>query len=525
MKVPSFERQCQAASSWIRECQHQHDLCPGPEVHELPPRVIEVPYSDIGVLKIHRSDEGEKGEYAALSYCWGGSQRVTSTTENISKHVEGLPEEQLPQTILDAIKITRSLGIRYLWIDSLCILQNSKEDKDVQLALMGEIYHNAYVTIVAAKAKSVEEGFLKPFPAMSYSRLPADPIDGEHVTSEMWTYNMDNFGPEHDPLFERAWTFQERMLSPRLLVFARGGLYWQCQSKYECDPDLERPFEILDQRLPPQAFLDQEPEIETTMEAEEAYISWVRCVNLYSSCLMSFDCDKFPALAGLAERYGRKFHQQLGYYVAGNWDNFLIQGLRWMVQPARKFTRRPSYRAPSWSWASLNGTYLRDPCKPIASNEGWLLVWENETLKYGPVTRGCMLFLRGPIVAVDMACTRSERLGITYGYDLHVTGPDGSICVGVGSLDPGLRPDRGYHCLGLAEYDGKSEETEAGADSSHSRVLQPELPQCPEKNLQKYDGILLFPIQGEENAFVRAGWFFGFETFLHRTNHHMVTIY
>ncbi|MCJ1249879.1 hypothetical protein MMC30_007105 [Trapelia coarctata] len=485
MNLPDIKRQCRAALSWINDCQHEHELCPHQDDPLLPHRLLDVSADGGESLKLYVSQEGERGRYAALSYCWGGPQRVMTTMDTIEAHIDQISENKLPQTLADAIKVTRGLGLRYLWIDSFCIIQDSPEDKEVQLASMGNIYHNAYITIVAAKASSVEDGFLKRFPAMSYSR---EPVGSNPGGSEKTTYDTSNFIPNWDPLFERAWSLD---ISGTAALPA---------SHAECDLDLENPFDTHEERLPAQAFLDQTLRNEGPMDAREAYISWIRCVNNYSRCTLSLDTDKFHAIAGLAERYADKFNQQLGSYVAGNWGTFMIDDLRWMGQPARKFSRRPPSRAPTWSWAAIDGAVLRDPPqdndKLLSQAIAFGLSMKSKKLRYGEVSNGALI-VKGPLVAVDMALERSERLGVSMGYDLHVQERDASAaaetktaCVGVGILDAGVWPDSGFQCLGLAMQEG------------------------PDEDVSKLDGMLLLPIEDRDNEFVRCEWYFGFDNFL-----------
>jgi hypothetical protein len=101
------------------------------------------------------------GTYAALSYCWGGPQTVTSTMATIQDRTQGVTMQSFPQTIQDAIYVTQNLGLRHIWIDALCILQDSPEDKAHELGQMARIYANSYVTIAATSARSVSEVFLQ----------------------------------------------------------------------------------------------------------------------------------------------------------------------------------------------------------------------------------------------------------------------------------------------------------------------------------------------------------------------------
>ncbi|GFF87147.1 hypothetical protein IFM53868_05052 [Aspergillus udagawae] len=147
--------------AWLRECK-EHKRCSA--LHEdsiLPTRVIEV--SPLG-RRYARVVETKnlRGLYATLSYCWGNADFPTLTSSNYAQLTEGLDEETLPPTIRDAIATTRASSIPYLWIDALCIIQDSEMDKAKEIARMKEIYASSALTIVAAAAESVSKGFLYP---------------------------------------------------------------------------------------------------------------------------------------------------------------------------------------------------------------------------------------------------------------------------------------------------------------------------------------------------------------------------
>jgi hypothetical protein len=397
-----FQQQSELATAWVDECQQQHEHCPRPKLVLLPPRVLDVSLqSDTKRLCLHTSKEGETGKYAALSYCWGGPQKFMTTTANLDIYTQSIQEDDLPQTLFDAIRFTRALGLQYLWVDSLCIVQDSTEDKERQIPLMGDIYHNSHVAITASFARTIEDGFLKRFPTMTYSQIPKTSPERErsrmtHYIQENFnitahsgekdfidelfktgwtspipisslqhdltglTYYSEGFSPDHDPLFQRAWTLQERLLSPHLLLFSRAGLGWHCQSKKQCDPEIQGGIcGDTTQRLPPESFLDNVPPPESEIDHRKAYESWISVANDYSRGLLTKEDDKMVAIAGIAQRYGERFRQQLGVYHAGLWEIFLIEGLRWYVPPARIFAHIPEiFRALTWSWASVDGAFL-----------------------------------------------------------------------------------------------------------------------------------------------------------------------
>jgi len=111
-------------------------------------------------LNLLQTSRGQRGRYAALSYCWGDSLPLETTTTNLQAHESAIGFEKLPQTLQDAVMVVRYLGIRYVWIDCLCILQDSKADWEREAARMADIYSNAYLTLAASRAKHCGEGFL-----------------------------------------------------------------------------------------------------------------------------------------------------------------------------------------------------------------------------------------------------------------------------------------------------------------------------------------------------------------------------
>jgi hypothetical protein len=151
----------QAIKSRLKHCQENHASCSrheGPP--KLPKRVIDVGLPGMNASPALRiSAPYERGFYIALSYCWGGPQEITTTVATLESHTSSLPAN-LPRTIQDAIDVTRSLGFQYLWIDALCIIQDQESDKAHEIRDMGLIFKNSTLTIAAASAHSVHEGFL-----------------------------------------------------------------------------------------------------------------------------------------------------------------------------------------------------------------------------------------------------------------------------------------------------------------------------------------------------------------------------
>ncbi len=206
---------------------------------KLPTRVIAVSSTDATGPCVFASD-GAVAPYSALSYCWGHNQDCKTTKATLASYSKTLPLERLPQTILDAISVTRELGIPYLWVDALCIVQDDEGDVAAELSRMAQIYRDAYVTISAAGAEDSRDGFLADRKLTSV--VPGGPIYLPYRTAVGATAAIGTVGLlknsvkgiVRDPIHARAWTMQEHMLAPRLLVYGSAQLFRICGSRKLC---------------------------------------------------------------------------------------------------------------------------------------------------------------------------------------------------------------------------------------------------------------------------------------------------
>ncbi len=152
---------------WLNECFTTHTECPPydgqPSGHRLllPTRVIDVGTELEPISRLFQPQPTLHAHYITLSYCWGRQPFLTTVSSNIDSHLQKLEDSKLPQTFRDAIKVTRKLGFRYLWIDALCIIQDSMEDKTKEIGAMENVYSNSALTIAVVSASSVAEGFLQ----------------------------------------------------------------------------------------------------------------------------------------------------------------------------------------------------------------------------------------------------------------------------------------------------------------------------------------------------------------------------
>ncbi|KAL5316961.1 hypothetical protein ACEPPN_016013 [Leptodophora sp. 'Broadleaf-Isolate-01'] len=217
-----------SARNWIKECFQTHSNCPKATNGVLPTRVLDLTMLSelLDMIQLKETTQGETGQYVALSYCWGpDGQAKTLTHATIREFKNAIVVRELPQTLRDAILVTRKLGIRYLWIDALCIIQDSDSDKARELTQMPSIYKNALLTVSAAIAEDCEKGFLHDRPQIvkEIDQSFCVPLiwdvrqpDGE-LGTEVWLCPDEDRGfkikdYDEEVIESRGWTFQEAWL-------------------------------------------------------------------------------------------------------------------------------------------------------------------------------------------------------------------------------------------------------------------------------------------------------------------------
>ncbi|KAH7092292.1 heterokaryon incompatibility protein-domain-containing protein [Paraphoma chrysanthemicola] len=355
-----------------------------PQETPLPRRLLDLScFSDtVRQIQLCISSPNDQGRYAALSYCWGYSQPVVTTHENLSQYLLAIQFDSLPQTLQDAVKTTKAIGLSYLWIDALCIIQDSELDKQREIANMAKIYQNASCTLVAACTTSSAEGFLEVRdgtpPALE---IPVGCDSGELGTlSLLPTYQS----PRFEALHARAWTLQEIILSPRLLIFGKDCVGWKCTAAdygmyrwtdwngYCAERGLTTIRVGPDGEIIRPRISVYSPEVHTYRSSQQAerlpqlFRIWKDLIKDYSTRSMTNEEDKLNAIAGIVTYFQEQMND---VYLAGLWKKHLLYELSWYIEGAN---RPSSKRAPSWSWMALEGpiSFQYDLCgwyTPIAT--------------------------------------------------------------------------------------------------------------------------------------------------------------
>lgn len=362
----------QKVRKWIEFCDNNHSLCSSPPAPKLPTRVLDVGNRENqNLVKLYET-RGDLGRYVSLSHCWGKKQIATTTKATLAQLKSEVRWSQLSKTFQEAIRITRELGVRYIWIDSLCIIQDDRDDWKRESARMAEIYSNSYLNIAATGSANGDGGCL--FDRWTSSRKSRSRVELHEIKHEVRGYTASIFvrrllsdahihftdleptKAEHilnaAPLLSRAWVMHERFLTGRTVHFHSAELVWECkQSLCECS-GLDNHKSSL---IPPSSLLKPAcaAALAGNKNQNELGALWFELVTLYSRLKLTNESDRLPALSGLAKSFG---DLSRGAYLAGLWESDLPKALLWQAcPPISGGARRAALPngIPTWSWASV----------------------------------------------------------------------------------------------------------------------------------------------------------------------------
>jgi len=321
------------ARRWLDVCLLQHSTCDRAEAVSLPTRVIRIDGPQD--VKLHISNN-DTAAYVCLSHCWGARPIITTTVSSLRDHQTRIAWEQLPRTFQDAVSFAYRLGFAYIWIDSLCIIQDSVDDWRHEGSRMADIYKNASLTLAATLSSESSGGCFATAHPLHMSHK-WNLIDSQGHAFEVYSRKSlhTKRTVEQLPLLTRAWAFQERIMSPRVLHFTTNELLWECSSGQicECYPNSNG---IASSKLPVPHILPP-----------KTHGDWREVVVAYTGMSLTYPKDIFPALQALA----KSMPSVMGPYLAGLWTNQLAWHLSWYSAVPQ--SRPIEWRAPTWSWASV----------------------------------------------------------------------------------------------------------------------------------------------------------------------------
>ncbi|KAK0627292.1 heterokaryon incompatibility protein-domain-containing protein [Immersiella caudata] len=448
---------------WLERCRAGHKECQASiQSTVFPTRLLDTqPFKDsddVRLLDVRKEGLASCGlEWVALSHCWGlPSQGPTTTmTTNLAQRRLRIPFPNLSRTFQDAVKITRELNYRYLWIDSLCIIQDDHDDWAREAGIMGGVYNGSVCTLCALSSENSTQGCrINGMGTSTHENMPryADFDIGDtrirffereptywHQECGDDPYKFEGFKRHaRNPLNTRAWTLQERELSCRKILFSQNLLLWECRTMKGSSelPWHQRMFDT-DERPHPVLLNADETVVgdgSTSMRDR-----WYSLVEDYSSRFLTKETDKLIAIAGLrnAIKTGLSGFREEDY-VAGMFSQHMPGCLLWQSWPYGTHSnneqaasmlnafqpRRPMvYRAPSWSWASIDGevSHQSQRLSQPASSAVGPLVSDWSLSKTGPGgTHRATLNLRGRPVPARFQYRRASLLSRT--VDRHVPG-------------------------------------------------------------------------------------------------------
>lgn len=340
---------------WLEKCEASHECVAHTQInnsnYQYPARLVDTGTEQEPRIQLRITKEQHPQEpYLTLSHCWGLTPTVKLLTGNMEDMKKEIRYDALSKTFQQAVVTTRILGFRYIWIDSLCIVQDSIDDWREEGLKMTDVYTGSYLNLAAAHSKDGHGGL---FQMRDPGKLQPIYIntDLEEVGNHRFFLDDESFwtrGVDQAPLHQRGWVLQERTLAPRTVHFGGEQIFWECSRRtysenYPQGGLYGGRFGVLGRiRLPDATDYNRKGEGES---------AWGRALEVYSRCAITQPGDKLVAIAGIAQRLQALTGNS---YAAGLWREEMPNNLTWYVVSPRAATRPATYRAPSWSWAALD---------------------------------------------------------------------------------------------------------------------------------------------------------------------------
>ncbi|KAF1955087.1 HET-domain-containing protein, partial [Byssothecium circinans] len=353
----------------VHRCINEHTKCNSTISSDpwYPSRLLRLDQHPEGTtlcVRLVETKEAEiSGPYLSLSHRWGTADFIKLLSDNLASMKIDVPFSTLSPTFQDAVWIALEFDCHYLWVDSLCIIQDSDEDWLKESSSMQDVYRHAKFTISAANPWALESGL--------FSRRYTD-----QVSSLCHEIRFDADSPKttkslvfHDgiwtrlvasaPINRRGWIFQERYLSKRVLHFSSIQLAWECETLEACEM---LPFSVDDalqsqwsSTAPKRTWRPTRRQLKNYFRDKKVppwLDAWITIIEDYSRRTFSEPSDKLIALSGVATDF---FEKTGDTYLAGLWKNRFIAHMAWYSMFPSLSSRPIQYRAPSWSWAAIEG--------------------------------------------------------------------------------------------------------------------------------------------------------------------------
>ncbi|KAI0432395.1 heterokaryon incompatibility protein-domain-containing protein [Xylaria sp. FL1042] len=476
---------------WLDDCDDKHPGCDLQSIDtslmRVPTRLIDVREKGSPTVRLVETSHSQRNQiqhfrYFALSHPWGDKaehNHYCSTRENIGHHKAGINIDILPGTFKDAVQVTRELGVRYLWIDSLCIVQGENGDFDEEAIHMETVFSTAYCVLAATRARGSSSGFLATRTNRKVVKLERSGECPLYVCE-----SIDNFQRDviEGPLNKRGWVFQERALARRTIYFAENQNYWECGEGVRC--------ETMTRMKNNQAALlgdPKFPKVVTDSPKGGQIRLYEHLYKQYSRLQFTKIYDRPLAIAGLEQRLIRAFDTQGGY---GIFARYFGRSLLWQrdvvfapqgIIPIQ-FPKSQKYKVPSWSWMAYEGaiTFMDPPFGEIEWEEREVRSpWSGPTftsLLHSNNTSNANWYTTNSKERIDLSVTVRDFLSSADAHVIYDTGerPDKRVlkCVIIGRRKIKAKSDgeQIYYVLVVAQ------KGDMGHDAKYERIGVGSLP-------------------------------------------------
>ncbi|KAI0432011.1 HET-domain-containing protein [Xylaria sp. FL1042] len=398
----------------LQLCLTSHPQCKQSRPRVLPTRLLHIRKNRENNLHVQlvSTIEGHTGEYAALSYCWGGPQPLQLTKNSVHNFLQQpIERRDLPKGLDDAVEVASSLELEYLWVDALCIVQDDEDDKKREIGRMSAIYHNSFVTIAAATSSSVHESFLCNQSSFNtkYSAcdvpfaLGAEDSGASAGPSNISVIPVHAHRSHNFPLNKRGWAFQEALLPPRLLVFGDLEPFVRCRTKNV----IHRSFSCIEYGLSaghsrrildtPGSIQDYTSGLITDAKAGNLDSLWREIVEQYTLRDLSILEDRSYAIDGIIDFLSDVLSDECHF---GVWKSSPVACLLWKAEPVRGATVVLPH-VPTWSWMSVTTPVDLEATVYLDKSEA-LVEWDDtDTSHTRLIVTCCVLEAEGVYGLVD----------------------------------------------------------------------------------------------------------------------------
>ncbi|KAL7946935.1 HET domain-containing protein [Trichoderma barbatum] len=368
-KMPPFESRLRTVAEWISDCDCHHTRCTERQSVR-PRRLLDLAEVEISrVVKLIETSTAVDVDvrYSTLSHCWGpptSKPPLRTTSGNLNNHYLGIPLHSLNLNFRDAVLISVKLGLRYLWIDSLCIIQDDRGDWEIEAAKMADIYRQSYINLAASAAHDSHGGIIdlsslhisKATTTTMVRHSPQGPSTRRSVEDsyEYFMIRPSTLKEEFrkllsratSPYFARGWVLQEVALAPRTVYFTTDQMMWQCRHVFESEDGAWSS----NGGIPALSYAYSTTRTFDFTSTRKAFSTWRVWLESYATRQLTYASDAAAAAAGLINYY----KSATGHTpMLGLWKETLYADLQWSISGRPFQDAAPKSNFPTWSWLSM----------------------------------------------------------------------------------------------------------------------------------------------------------------------------